>query len=177
MDECNATYRVSAYPISGSLRDDAPLGGEQMSLLLFEELLLLLMRELAGDEGKATGNRKNTSSDPIIEELCGYMRNNIYGKLTLNDLSDKFHFSKSFLCDIFKKKVGCSPISYYLDLKLNESKRLLREDNITVKQISEKLGFESPEYFSRYFKKRVRHSPRDFRKMLISNVTRKPANK
>ena len=153
-----------------------------MSLLLFEKLLLLLMRELAGDEGKATENRKNTSSDPIIsdpiiEELCGYMRNNIYGKLTLNDLSDKFHFSKSFLCDIFKKKVGCSPISYYLDLKLNESKRLLREDNITVKQISEKLGFESPEYFSRYFKKRVGHSPRDFRKMPISNVTRKPANK
>ena len=87
----------------------------------------------------------------------------------------KNSYTSSYI--LFTTLSGRSPISYYLDLKLNESKRLLREDNITVKQISEKLGFESPEYFSRYFKKRVGHSPRDFRKMLISNVTRKPANK
>ncbi len=172
MDECLATYRVSNHPIT--LRDDAPLGGEQMSLLLFEELLLLLMRELEGDGNRAIGNHKNISADPIIiEEICDYMRDNLYGKLTLNDLSEKFHFSKTFLCDIFKKHVGCSPISYYLDLKLTESKRLLREDNITVRQISEILGFESPEYFSRYFKKRVGHSPRNFRKMLINNASLK----
>lgn len=120
MDECLATYRVSNHPIT--LRDDAPLGGEQMSLLLFEELLLLLMRELEGDGNRAVVNHKNISADPIIiEEICDYMRDNLYGKLTLNDLSEKFHFSKTFLCDIFKKHVGCSPISYYLDLKLSES--------------------------------------------------------
>ena len=173
MNECNATYRVSDYPNSGSLREHPPLGGEQMSRLLFEELLLLLMREFAGDETKATDNRKDSSMDPIVEELCEYMKKNICGKLTLNDLSDKFHFSKSFLCDIFKKQVSCSPIEYYLTLKLTEAKRLLRESSVTVRQVSEILGFESPEYFSRYFKKRVGHSPRDFRKMLISNVETK----
>lgn len=145
MDECNETYLILDSPIS--LRDSSPIGGEQMSLLLFEEFLLLLIRDLSGDRSKTIRNRSSINVVPIVNEMCEYMKKNICGKLTLNDLSDKFHFSKSFLCDIFKKQVSCSPIEYYLTLKLTEAKRLLRESSVTVRQVSEILGFESPEYF------------------------------
>ena len=169
IDECNATYSVSEYPLS--LRETAPIGGEQMSLLLLEEFLILLLRNAEGRETPhaATNNQGYRSNQ--IEEICDYLRSNIYGKVTLNDLVERFHFSKSFLCEQFKKNKGQSPVSYYLELKLTEAKRLLREDDITITEISEKLSFESPEYFSRYFKKRVGHSPRDFRNMLINDAS------
>lgn len=169
IDECNSTYRVSEYPMI--LRSDRPYGGEQMSLLLLEEFLLLLIR----DSQNVSNNSINTSLNsayaaPQIDEICEYLKANLYGKVTLNDLTEKFHFSKSFLCEQFKNSKGLSPISYYLDLKLTEAKKLLRENDLTITEISEKLGFESPEYFSRYFKKRIGHSPRDFRKMLINDA-------
>ena len=168
MDECNETYLILDSPIS--LRDSSPIGGEQMSLLLFEEFLLLLIRDLSGDRSKTIRNRSSINVVPIVNEMCEYMRKSLYGRLTLSDLCENFHFSRSFLCDVFKKHVGCAPIDYYLELKLTEAKRLLREDGLSVKEISERLGFESTEYFSRYFKKRVGHSPRDFRKMLINDI-------
>lgn len=169
INECNATYRVSEHPME--LRSDHPFGGEQMSLLLLEEFLILLIRETQ----IVDNSQPNTSTSqgyvtPRIDMICEYLKENVYGKITLNDLTDKFHFSKSFLCEQFKNIKGYSPISYYLDLKLTEAKKLLRENDLTITEISEKLGFESPEYFSRYFKKRIGHSPRDFRKMLINDA-------
>ena len=170
INECNLTYRVSHHPVL--LRDNAPLGGEQMSILLLERFLLLILRDLENSEcyhpSVISSANKNYSQ---IDEVCKYLKENLYGRLTLNDLTDKFHFSKSFLCEQFKKNTGASPINYYLDLKLTEAKRLLREDDLTVTEISERLGFDSPEYFSRYFKKRVGHSPRDFKKMLINDAS------
>ena len=169
IDECNATYCVSEHPMF--LRSNAPFGGEQMSILLLEEFLILLIRDSESDVSISGVVSNQLGSSPQIEEMCEYLRANVYGKISLSDLTQKFHFSKSFLCEQFKRATGLSPIGYYLDLKLIEAKRLLREDALTVTEISEKLCFESPEYFSRYFKKRVGHSPRDFRKMLINDAS------
>ena len=170
MQECSATYKISEYPIL--LRDDAPCGGEQMARILLERLLLLLIRECEEICFKSTMSIASLeSSNGFIDEICNYMREHIYGKLSLDNLTQRFHFGKSFLCEQFKRSTGSPPISYYLDLKLNEAKRLLREDDLTVSEISEMLGFESNEYFSRYFKKRVGHSPRAFRKMLINDAS------
>ena len=116
------------------------------------------------------------STSGLVEEICEHMKNHIYGNLSLDDLTERFHFGKSFLCEQFKKNTGKSPINYYLDLKLSEAKRLLREGDMTITEIAENLGFESPEYFSRYFKKRVGHSPRDFKKMLINDATLRKKN-
>jgi AraC-like DNA-binding protein len=169
IDECNATYRVSEHPIA--LRDSAPFGGEQMTELLLEEFLLLLIREFENYVSVVKMSLNQEKITPQIEEICSYLKANVYGRLTLEDLTVKFHFSKSFLCEQFKKGTGLSPITYYLDLKLTEAKRLLREDDLTITEVAEKLGFESPEYFSRYFKKRVGRSPREFRKMLINDAS------
>lgn len=169
MNECAATYKTSSYPII--VRDDAPFGGIQMARILLEKFFLMLIREI--DKMCIRSAPISQSADTgrgIVDEICDYMQQNIYGRLTLDDLTEKFHFGKSFLCAQFKKITGSSPINFYLDLKLTEAKRLLREDDLTVTEIAEMLGFESHEYFSRYFKKRVGHSPRDFKKLLISDA-------
>lgn len=172
INECNKTYRVSEHPLKARKR--APLGGAQLSRIYLEELLILIIREMQKD--KSTHNESAPESDtcnPLIEDICKFLSENLNSPVTLSDICERFHFGKSYISEQFKKCKGRSIMSYYLDLKLAEAKRLLREEDLTVMQISEKLGFESPEYFSRYFKKRVGHSPRDFRKMLINNATLK----
>ncbi len=169
INECSATYRVSEHPME--LSNTPPLGGEQMTILLLEEFLILLMRDSENGTTNAKTPVNQTCSVSQIEEICEYLKANVYWKITLNDLVERFHFSKSFLCEQFKINKGNSPINYFLELKITEAKRLLREDDVTITEIAEKLSFESPEYFSRYFKKCVGRSPRDYRKMLINDAS------
>ena len=175
MDESARTYKISEHPMV--LRKDAPIGGEQMTKILLEKLLLILIREKESYGIKSFQSSSTSDTEcGLVEEICEHMKNHIYGNLSLDDLTERFHFGKSFLCEQFKKNTGKSPINYYLDLKLSEAKRLLREGDMTITEIAENLGFESPEYFSRYFKKRVGHSPRDFKKMLINDATLRKKN-
>ena len=173
INECNKTYKVSEQPLA--LRGNAPLGDEQLSIIYLEEFLILFLRAAESDpevDGEIEkGEERGENS--LVDDICQYLSENLYNKVTLKDVTEKFHFGKSYISEQFKKYTGDSVMSFYLELKLLEAKRLLREEDLTIGQISERLGFESPEYFSRYFKKRVGHSPRDFRKMLINSASLK----
>ena len=170
IDEAHKSFAVSEYPLRPL--PNAPQGGEQLVRIYLEEFLLLLHRHCqSAQKTKTVIGGEELVGNALIEDICACLKANIYGKMSLQMLSDKFHFGKSYLCDQFKKSKGVSVIGYYLELKLEEAKRLLREENIPIHEISEKLGFESPEYFSRYFRKRVGHSPKDFRNILISDHT------
>ena len=156
--ESLATFTVSEYPIA--TLPSAPLGGEQMVKMYLEELLIKLLRS------EATGTSEGTDKvieDSLSESICNYLKERLNERVTLDQVSEAFHFGKSRLCDIFKKSRGVSIIHYHITLKMEEAKRLLREGRTNVFEISERLGFESPEYFSRMFKSEVGMSPTRFR--------------
>ncbi|MBQ8408076.1 MAG: helix-turn-helix domain-containing protein [Clostridia bacterium] len=168
IEECKSTYYISKFPLQ--IREDAPIGGERLTRLYIEEFLILLMRacrdEAVNAPAVSNGIKLNNG---LVEEICAYLSENVYDRVTLKMLTERFHFGKSYLCEQFKHVKGVSVMNYYLELKLTEAKRLLREESLPIHEIAEQLGFESPEYFSRYFKKRVGHSPKAFRKMLIND--------
>ncbi len=168
--ECKNTYYISKYPLQ--MRELVPTGGEQLVRLYFEEFLIFMLRACRDESKKNIPT--STPEEPnnaLVEQICAYLKENVCGKVTLKILTERFHFGKSYLCEQFKRCKGCSIVSYHLELKLALAKRLLREENRPIHEISEELGFESPEYFSRYFRKRVGHSPRNFRNMLINEDT------
>ncbi len=58
-------------------------------------------------------------------------------------------------------------MEYYMDLKMKEAKKLIREKNYSVSQISDMLGYSSVHIFSRAFKKAVGMSPTAYSKSII----------
>ena len=71
--------------------------------------------------------------------------------------------SKMFAC--IKEVVGLTPNEFTLKLKLEEALRLLKEEpQYNVSEISYKLGFNSPRYFSQCFKNFYGVSPQSYRK-------------
>lgn len=64
---------------------------------------------------------------------------------------------------LFKEYAGKTPTDYRLDLKLDAAKRMIDSENASFSYISEVLGFDSPAYFSRFFKQRTGLSPRAYR--------------
>lgn len=79
------------------------------------------------------------------------------------DYADMLHVTPNHLIETVRSTVGLPPGKIIHDRLLLEAKRLLRYSELQVAEIASQLNFEDPSYFSRYFRKCVGLSPRDFR--------------
>jgi AraC-like DNA-binding protein len=84
-------------------------------------------------------------------------------RLTLQKVAEKVGMSYSLFRKEFKKYTGFSPHQYQIQVRIQRSKRLLSDTSISIKEIAYELGFESSDYFSRLFKKKVGVTPVQFR--------------
>ena len=74
--------------------------------------------------------------------------------------------SESRFSHKFKEKTGLPPLSYFLSLKLERAKEMLASSDLTVGEIACSVGFESPLYFSRFFKQQIGESPSHYKKRI-----------
>lgn len=106
----------------------------------------------------------NSSNADMYFNFCvKYISTNIYKPLSVNELTTALGISQPYLYNIFKQKTGKSPKAFINDFKLSEAKRLLLETNLSITEISNSLGFNSPLVFSKIFSARENISPRNFR--------------
>ncbi len=151
------------------LLESPTLGGQQLIKNYLELLLISIMR--AETEKTNTGVvflRENEKSEGITSLAIAYMKENLDKKLSISKICEKVHYNKSYLFSIFKKETGKTVMQYFTRLKIEKAKQLLREDKLNVAQISEALAFDTPNYFSKTFKKITGYSPLQYRKMHLS---------
>lgn len=96
----------------------------------------------------------------LIKRITAYMREHLDHVITLTDIARTFHKSPSTLSHLFKKTTGTSFKRTLITLKLDKADCLFRaEPDITVAEVSAKLGYEDPFYFSRIYRKYRGHPP------------------
>ena len=170
IDECDQGFEKSKYPLVPI--EQAPYGVSHMIKIKMEELLILLIRsEKLSPNDKRNSLRKTVMGATLASTIEEYLKENLVGRVKLEDLSRILHYGKSTLCDIFKRTYGKTIIEYHTELKINEAKRMIFEHKLSVSEVAERLGFDSPEYFSRTFRKYVGMSPRAFRTSLVGGNT------
>ena len=99
-----------------------------------------------------------------LESAVQLIRKRKFEKLSLDELAQCCHCSRSSFEKKFRKVFGISPGKYLLDLRLAETENMLRGSNDSCAQIAEAAGFSNQFIFSRLFKQRYGISPRDYRK-------------
>lgn len=108
-------------------------------------------------------DKKKTHQNSLAVLCCQYIHEHIHERIFLQDIADTFGISPNYLSQLFKKHMNVG-ISEYITLqKIDESKKLLKETNLKIYEISDRLGFESSFYFSKVFKKITGFSPKDYR--------------
>ncbi len=83
--------------------------------------------------------------------------------LTLEQLAEEGHMNKYYLSHAFKREYGVSPINYMISKRIEESKYLLAETDLSLSQIAQMLGFSSLSYFSQVFHRTQKMSPKEYR--------------
>ena len=126
-----------------------PYAGEYTESLL-KILLLELLRKADTDIAPlhlATGRPENQ----IVDRAIQLISENLYKKLTLEELAGMVHVSVPYLYKLFDVHLGTSPGKYIAKIRIEEGKMLLREEHLTMGQIAERMGYSSPQQFSRQF--------------------------
>ena len=99
-----------------------------------------------------------------------YISENLYKKITLNNISADFYFSPQHFSKLFKEMYDINFIEYTIKLKMVKAVDLLENSNYSIGLISDKLGFSDYRYFSRIFKNQHGLSPLRFRKHLYEKI-------
>jgi len=135
-------------------------GYEDVCQAYMEILIIRLMRNIAlavpTESQVVSGNRQCAS-------VKRYIDLHFKEALTLEQLAEDAHMNKYYLSHAFKREYGISPINYMITKRIEESKYLLAETDLSMSQIAQLLGFSSLSYFSQVFRRTQATTPMEYR--------------
>ena len=141
------------------------------------EILSRLMTTLAKISEENKENKGSMQALSIARSIAETIQHN-FNLFFLNENRDKnlllmkniyqeINISMSYGLEVFKEIYGISPKEYLDRLKFKESKRLIRNPNISIEFISEQVGYSNVSHFSRQFKKWAGVSPKIYRQNML----------
>ncbi len=99
-----------------------------------------------------------------LNKVQAYINDNLFEKITLDDLSALAGLSTYHFARLFKATTGLAPYQYIQKLRMEQSQRLLLETDLPVIQIGLEVGIENPSHFSSFFKQYTGLTPTAYRK-------------
>ena len=106
----------------------------------------------------------------LAQKSAKYVQKHYAEDISLTTLSDLFHMNANYISSIFKEKTGWNFKGYLSKVRLDQSLKLLAEEQYSISQIAQMVGYDNPSYFGRFFKKYVGISPERYRKVLGFSV-------
>jgi AraC family transcriptional regulator of arabinose operon len=105
-----------------------------------------------------------TSIRERIDKSIEFMQGHLRERLTIATLAALVNLSRSHYTTLFRRVTGYAPLSYLNHLRMQQAVELLNTTDLSIKHISDRLGFSDQFYFSRAFSKMHNHSPSEHRR-------------
>ena len=163
-------YYRSVIFSSSALSPDAPTGSQQLFKIHLEEFLISVIQLIEKRTDVITYETKEELEELIFQKMVEKITSSVYSVISVEDICSEFHYGKTYLSQLFKKHSGLSMMQYYNSLKIKEAKKLIKDGNLTMSKISEKLGFNNQYYFSKVFKKIEGLSPSEYKEEIRSRM-------
>lgn len=107
---------------------------------------------------------------PKIKYAIQYIKSNYTLPLTAPSLAYKFDLSPKYFGTLFKSSTGMGVSEFIQKLRIDAAKEMLLGTSMTVSEISQKLGFNNPFYFSNCFKAAEDLSPTEYRALITQTA-------
>jgi len=99
----------------------------------------------------------------LISAAKSYIDANFHRDISLEEVSRATGLSPQYFSRFFKEETGENFIDYLTRVRITEAKRLLKEQKLSIKEVSYHVGYNDPNYFSKIFKKVTGLSPSGFK--------------
>lgn len=162
-------------------RPVVPLGGDVQLLAMFEDVmeglehgftlthLIYAAHSLSHLMGLILRHKEEfgygeADAQERVAKCIEFMKGHLREPLKVATLAALMNLSRSHFTATFRRVTGYAPLSYLNHLRMQRAVQLLSTTNLSIKQISEQLGFADPLYFSRAFRKMHSLSPSGHRR-------------
>ena len=110
-------------------------------------------------------NMINPTVNRVLDDATEYIREHLSEDISIETLTKSINVSKSTLYKCFHELVGCTVSEYVTKQRINKAEQLLNGTDLSVEEISEKVGFSTAAYFTKKFKEHNGITPLKFRKL------------
>ena len=131
----NAVYHISNCKSIGELQSKA------------NTIYHALEKRLISDDDKFSSNN-------LIQGVADYLKDNYSNPdLSMLSVADEFKISPAYLSRLFKQEIGIGPAAYLQKIRIEAVKEMLLNSDMTIKDISEAVGYQYVLTLNRNFKK------------------------
>ncbi|WP_375262603.1 AraC family transcriptional regulator [Palleronia sp.] len=127
-------------------------------------LLVVWLARLAGEDWTVEAEIGGRNCESLAGAYTALLEEHFRGGYTVSNYARALGVTPAHLTRCCRKASGRSASDLLLDRLHYEARRLLTDTRMPIKQVAETLGFRSAAYFSRAFRARTGHTPRDFRR-------------
>lgn len=150
-------------------KETAPIGGEQLIKTYLEQFLIFLIRNIIKKDEPSVFPSKESMENHLVFSAKKLLEEKAEEPFRVNDICVALGYSKSYLSKLFHEQTGETIANFAIREKIKRAKQLIRDGNLNFAQISDRLAFDNPQYFSRVFKRVTGMTPTEFKLSLDFN--------
>lgn len=106
----------------------------------------------------------------LSREIIRYLELHCDREVPLQEIADQLGLNKNYICTVFKRDSGMTIGSCQTAIRIRRAAELISFSDMSLNQVAAATGFVNPSHFNRIFKKVVKISPGQYRRMFSSNI-------
>lgn len=162
-------FMETAAPLQ-TLLPDGTDPSDLMNMETVDDVIGLIQR-LNWQAAELPRETEKQNSDILLDDLKQYIRNNcLRCEFSIQETAEHFHMLLPNLSQFFKEKTGGNILDYSTHIRMQKAKDLLADSKLTLKDISQQVGYYNVSSFIRRFKQIEGMTPGDYRKYLTSSL-------
>lgn len=100
-----------------------------------------------------------------VQKAIDYIEKNIAEDLSLDQVVDYLKLNKTYFCKLFKENTGKTFSQYVNQVRIEYSKKLLEDTNLSILDVALAVGYNNSNYFHKAFKERLGVTPYNYRQL------------
>ncbi|GIO70079.1 AraC family transcriptional regulator [Paenibacillus sp. FSL M7-1455] len=156
-DKWGSLYRFEDLKAADGAGAEGPYGKGPAEESTYVQLAIRQIRE---------EREQNTTN--MLDKALAYIRERFQEELSLEDAAEHVHLNPYYFSKVFKQQTGETFIDYVTRLRIDKAKDLMKNGELSLKEVCYAVGYKDPNYFSRVFKKVTGVSPSEYRVHLQS---------
>lgn len=169
----SASVRASSFWLDQALRlmaqqmlGDAP--GSTAAVRRMSEVIFIETVRSCADQSESLAKLLEALTDPKISKAIVAMHRQTADNWTVETLASEAAMSRSRFAERFHELVGCGPLTYLSEWRLQRAKDLLADRRVSVQEVAGRIGYQSPAAFTRAFANMYGQSPTEFRRSITA---------
>ncbi len=169
----SASMRSSAFWLDEALRlmarqmaDSNP--GSMAVVRRMSEIIFIETVRSSASQSQQLAGLLEALSDPKISRAIQAMHRDVATHWTVETLASEAVMSRSRFAARFQELVGCGPLTYLAEWRLQKACSLLRDGRASIQEVAGRIGYQSPAAFTRAFANMFGESPTSFRTRLAA---------